>query len=137
MTILADSSFIYALYNAKDSHHQQAMNFAARYTGGTIIPDVVLPEVNFLFERDLGYAGVQTFLGNFKRVNARLEPVEKADLERIHQISLEYSSAKFDFVDCCIMAQSERLKITQVATFDRRDFSIFRPRHCDYLTLLP
>jgi hypothetical protein len=35
------------------------------------------------------------------------------------------------------MALSERLQITQVCTFDRRDFSIFRPTHYDYLELLP
>jgi predicted nucleic acid-binding protein len=43
----------------------------------------------------------------------------------------------FDLADCCIMALSERLNITYISTLDRRDFSIFRPRHCDYLTLLP
>ena len=35
------------------------------------------------------------------------------------------------------MAQAERLNITHVATFDHRDFEIFRPTHCDYLELLP
>jgi predicted nucleic acid-binding protein len=136
-TILTDSSFIYALYNSNDSRHQAAMNFASHYTGGTIVPVVILPEVSYLFQRDLGYHGVQKFLENFKKIKARLEPIENADLERIHAISLEYSTAKFDIVDCCIMTLSERLNISRIATFDRRDFSIFRPRHCDYLELLP
>ena len=35
------------------------------------------------------------------------------------------------------MTIAERLGVTRIATFDRRDFSIFRPRHCDYLDLLP
>jgi predicted nucleic acid-binding protein len=48
-----------------------------------------------------------------------------------------YASARLDFVDCCLMALSERLNITQICTYDRRDFSMFRPAHCDYLTLLP
>jgi predicted nucleic acid-binding protein len=113
------------------------MSFATPYTGDTVVPVVVLPEVSYLFMRDLGYAGVQTFLGHFKQINARLESLERADLERVHEIAAEYASAEFDVVDCCIMALAERLKIAQVATFDRRDFSIFRPRHCDYLELLP
>lgn len=29
------------------------------------------------------------------------------------------------------------LAITRICAFDRRDFSIFRPRHCDYYDLLP
>jgi uncharacterized protein len=137
MTIITDSSFIYALYNARDTRHQEAMDFASKYTGGTIVPDVVLPEVSYLFMRDLGYAGIQTFLEHFKQIKARFEPVEKADLARVHEITVQYASAEFDVVDCCIMVLAERLKITRIATFDRRDFSIFRPRHCDYLELLP
>ena len=137
MPVITDSSFVYALYNANDSLHQQAMDFATQYTGGTVVPDVILPEVSYLFIRDLGYPGVQKFFEHFKQVNARLEPLEKADLARVHEIAVVYASAEFDVVDCCIMALAERLNITQVATFDRRDFSIFRPRHCDYLELLP
>jgi uncharacterized protein len=137
MTIITDSSFIYALYNANDSFHQRAIRYASEYTGGTVIPDVILPEVSYLFMRDVGYRGVQIFLQNFNRANPRLEAITNADLERVYEITVQYSSAEFDVVDCCIMAMAERLQITQVATFDRRDFSIFRPRHCDYLELVP
>jgi hypothetical protein len=48
-----------------------------------------------------------------------------------------YASADFDLADCCIMALAERLNITQVCTFDQRDFSIFRPTHCPHLDILP
>jgi uncharacterized protein len=48
-----------------------------------------------------------------------------------------YFDAKLDFVDCCIMALSERMNITKVCTFDRRDFGMFPPQHCAYLELLP
>jgi predicted nucleic acid-binding protein len=68
---------------------------------------------------------------------AELISLTKDDAERATEIMEAYSDARFDFVDCCIMALSERLNITQVCTFDRRDFVIFRPKHCDYLELLP
>lgn len=137
MTIIADSSFIYALYNTGDASHQAAMDFAQQDTGITIVPDVILPEVSYLFRRDLGYRGVQTFLAHFMQINWKLEALEIKDLRRIHEIVETYTSAKFDVVDCCIMTLAERLDITRVATFDRRDFSIFKPHHCDFLELLP
>ncbi len=137
MTIITDSSFIYALYNREDVHHQRASAFANHYRRSIIVPDVTLPEVSFLFLRDTGYPGVQRFLEQFKRLNARLEPITRTDIIRVHEISVAYTASEFDLVDCCIMALSERLQITQVATFDRRDFSIFVPRHCPYLELLP
>lgn len=137
MPIITDSSFIYALYNGRERLHRRATDFARQHDGIMVLPDVILPEVSYLFMRDLGYAGVQRFLGDLRRVPTRPEPLEKADLDRVHEIAMQYGDAQFDVVDCCIMALSERLNITQIATFDRRDFSIFRPRHCAYLELLP
>jgi predicted nucleic acid-binding protein len=49
----------------------------------------------------------------------------------------QYWTARLDFVDCCLMAMAERLNITKVCTFDRRDFNIFDPKHCDALEFLP
>ncbi len=137
MAIIADSSFIYALYNANDSLHQDAINFAAQNTEPAFVPDVTLPEISYLFLRDLGYPGVQQFLANFRQAKPRLEALDSADLARVHEIAVEYASAEFDLVDCCIMTLAERLRIVKVATFDRRDFRIFRPRHCAYFELLP
>ena len=102
-----------------------------------LVPDVVLPELAYIFVRDMGYAGLQSLLDNFRISEVELVPLEKDDLSRMRQITATYASAKFDIVDCCIMALAERLQITRIATFDRRDFSIFRPRHCGFLELLP
>jgi predicted nucleic acid-binding protein len=44
---------------------------------------------------------------------------------------------RFDFVDCAILTLAERLDITQICTFDRRDFAAYKPTHCEYLELLP
>jgi predicted nucleic acid-binding protein len=36
-----------------------------------------------------------------------------------------------------VIATAERLGVTEVATLDRRHFSVVRPRHTPALTLLP
>ena len=137
MTAIADSSFIYALYSEHDSNHHTANHFASVYRGKMILADVILPEVCYLFLRDLGYVGMRQFLFHFREVASPLVSLAKQDLHRIYEISATYASAAFDIVDCCIMAIAERLGITRIATFDRRDFSIFRPQHCDFFELLP
>lgn len=48
-----------------------------------------------------------------------------------------YMQAELDFVDCAITALAERLHVTQICTFDRRDFSIIRPHHMPYFDLVP
>ena len=41
------------------------------------------------------------------------------------------------FVDASIVATAERLRITAMATIDRRHFASIRPRHTAAFTLLP
>jgi predicted nucleic acid-binding protein len=40
-------------------------------------------------------------------------------------------------IDASVLAIAERLKLTDVATLDRRHFTILRPRHAEALNLLP
>lgn len=135
--LLIDSSFLYALFNQDDRNHARALQFASQNTANLYVPDVTLPEVTFLIARDGGVQSVAAFLAGFTGAGMKLLCLTGDDLSRAGTIMLDYQDARFDFVDCSIMAISERLKISRVCTFDRRDFSIFRPQHCDYLLLLP
>ena len=138
MRILADTSFLYAIFSASDSNHIEAARFALEFSPDSVLaPDVVLPELAYLALRDAGYTGLQSVLESLRRSSIELVPLERSDLERISEIATTYASAEFDIVDGCIMAIAERLGITRIATFDRRDFSIYRPRHCPFLELLP
>lgn len=137
MTLITDSSFLVALYDGSEVHHPKAYDFAANRSEMILVPNVVLPEVGFLLRRNLGYANSFNFFDFFDHSFVRLVPVFEEDLARVYEISRRYESAQFDIVDCCIMAIAERLNITRIATFDRRDFSMYRPSHCEYLELLP
>jgi predicted nucleic acid-binding protein len=59
------------------------------------------------------------------------------DVSRMAELSNSYRDAHLDPTDLSIIALAERLQISQVATLDRRDFTIVRPRHCTAFTLLP
>ncbi len=135
--VLIDTGFLFALYNQSDNYHQRALNFAAQNHSELVIPDVVLPEVAFLFSRYGGVPAVVRFLQTLVDIQPRLEPLTNIDIQRAGEIMELYSDSKLDFVDCSIMTLAERLNITQVCTFDRRDFTIFRPRHCEHFELLP
>jgi predicted nucleic acid-binding protein len=135
--ILVDSSFLYALFQKDDKHHRQAKEFAAGSRLPALVPDVVLPEVTFLLVRDGGVHAAAAFLEGFKAASLKLECLTIEDISRAREIMLNYADARFDFVDCVIMSMAERFTITQICTFDRRDFSIYRPTHSEYLELLP
>jgi predicted nucleic acid-binding protein len=135
--ILIDSSFLYAVYDQDDYGYERAGDFLKVNSARRIIPDVILPEVTFLLRRSGGQRAVEAFLLDFASSQPHLEPLVVADLVRAREIFQTYPRAKLDFVDCCLMAMSERLDITRICTFDRRDFPIFRPRHAEFLELLP
>jgi hypothetical protein len=48
-----------------------------------------------------------------------------------------YADLPLGTTDATVIALTERLGATAVATLDRRHFSVVRPRHAPALTLLP
>jgi uncharacterized protein len=135
--ILLDSSYLYVLFKRNDSKYESAVEVADLYRGSFIVSEVTLTEVAFLFNREGGVPAVVKFMDQLVRLQAQMEPLTYPDLMRARQIMNLYLDSKLDFVDCCLMALSERLNITQICTFDTRDFMIFRPRHVNYLEILP
>ncbi len=137
MTLITDSSFVYALYSESDPAHQVAKRFVSQNPEQLLVPNVVLPEVCYLITRDYGRRGIEQFIKYFAQLDALFAPLILDDLDRLREIVSTYADAELDIVDCCIMAIAERLNLTRIATFDRRDFAMVRPRHCDFLELLP
>jgi predicted nucleic acid-binding protein len=135
--ILIDSSFLFALYYTSDVKHDLAKTVIQASSSEFTIPYITLTEAAFLFNRQGGVPAVMDFLAALITAQPIFEATTTADLSRAREIMGQYQTAKLDFVDCCIMAASERLNITKICTFDRRDFSIFRPKHCAFLEILP
>lgn len=134
---VVDSSFMYALAAPNDDNYRTALSFAETVTLQFVIPVVALTEVTYLLRTRISHRAEAMFLRSLAHSDVQLESLTLADVQRSSEIMTEYADARFDFVDCCIMALTERLNVTRVLTFDRRDFPIFRPTHCDFLELLP
>lgn len=136
-TVLIDSGFLFELFDASQPGHEAAIAAIADTNIVPIIPQITLPEAAYLFQRSGGVRQSAAFLQAIGAFPADFAAVEQADFRRAREIMLQYESAKLDFVDCCLMALCERLNVTTVCTFDRRDFSMVRLKHTPHLTLLP
>jgi predicted nucleic acid-binding protein len=134
---LIDTSFLYALYNRSDNQHNETLTFAQSSGGTPLVSAVILPEVCYLFLRDTGHHGMVQFIQAFATSGTAIVNVINDDLKRSGEIAASYRDAKFYFVDCSLMAIAERLNIEGICTFDRRDFAIFRLKHCENFRLLP
>jgi uncharacterized protein len=134
---LIDASFLVAMGYPRDKHHRQAQQFVAQTQTRLIIPDVVIPEAFYNLRRLGGIVAALRFGELLSLQSPMLEPLMGADFQRAIAVMQTYQDADLDMVDCCIVAIAERLKISAICTFDRRDFSLLLPRHVDYFDLLP
>jgi uncharacterized protein len=66
-----------------------------------------------------------------------LEPTTASDLARMAELGTRYDDLPLGGLDASVIAIAERLSATNIATLDRRHFSIVRPRHTRALTLYP
>jgi predicted nucleic acid-binding protein len=63
--------------------------------------------------------------------------LEAEDWRRAGELVLRYADLPLGAVDASVVAVAERLGLTEIATIDRRHFSVVRPRHVDVFRLLP
>jgi predicted nucleic acid-binding protein len=59
------------------------------------------------------------------------------DLVRMSNLVEQYASLPLGAVDASVIAIAERLDIAEVATLDRRHFTVVRPAHIGSFILLP
>lgn len=137
MTAILDTSFLFALTDRDDRNHKKVLATIQNVDEALILPIVVLPEICYLLASRLGHKAMRHFVSSLATGTVQIEQVAPEDLIRTHQILEQYADSQLDFTDAAIVALAERLKITRVYTLDRRDFSMIRPRHCDYFELLP
>lgn len=77
------------------------------------------------------------FLGDLASGNLTIEAIHPADPLRIAELVATYHDLPLGTVDASVIAAAERHGLAEIATLDRRHFSVVRPRHVVNFTLLP
>lgn len=131
--VLVDSGPLYALFDRDDNFHPPVRDWFATNRRPLITNAAVLTEVSHLLGRWCGTEHQLLFLGFVQQPGWLVEALA-ADLPRIREIMHDYRDLPADFTDASLVALSERLRCTEAATTDRRDFSVYRPRHVERLT---
>ncbi len=67
------------------------------------------------------------FLGDLTAGAFSVEPVVAGDWLRIAEIAARYRDLPLGTVDASVVATAERLGVEEIATVDRRHFSVVRP----------
>lgn len=134
--VVADTGFVVALTNLTDNRHTEVVDIYLKQSY-IVLPQTVLAEVAYLIGRDAGIKILIKFLAGLPQSKFYLTALTEEDLLKTAQILERYQDSRIDFVDATLMAIAERERITTVLTIDKRDFSLFRPSHCQSFILLP
>lgn len=137
MALVLDTGPILALLDASDPDHQACVAMVDQVAEDLVVPTPVLVEVDYWTMKLLGGETWAVFVDDIVRGAYRLEQVVEADLQRAAELEREYAGLDLGLVDASVISVCERLDEPKVATLDRRDFSLVRPRHVDALHLLP
>lgn len=102
-----------------------------------LVPAPVVAEVGYLLARTGGAAVEAAFLRSIVAQTITIVDLELVDYRRMAELVETYADFPLGTTDASVIAVSERLGVTDVATLDRRHFHAVRPSHVDALVLLP
>lgn len=135
--MIVDTGPLVAAANRADPFSAECQELLRRANGPLIVPALVVAEAGFLIERDLGSGAEARFLRSLAQPRFRVEGIGALDLLRMADLVEQYADLPLGATDACVVVVAERLNDANVATLDRRHFTVVRPRHVDALVLLP
>jgi uncharacterized protein len=117
---IADTGFLVAFANSRDSHHAWALEIAQMVTEPLLTCDAVLAEAVFhLRNAELVLAFVRDGL-------IRPAFVTAEHISRLKDLAARYADRSPDFADLCLIRLSELHPRHPVITTDTGDFRIYR-----------
>jgi predicted nucleic acid-binding protein len=135
MPLLCDTGVVYALADRHDAWHGPVRRYLESHPDTLLLPMAILAEVAYLLRERIGNAAEVAFAGSLAAGEVAVEKLATSDFPRTVELMKTYPS--LGLVDATIVATAERLKLTSIATTDRRHFGSVRPAHTLRFTLVP
>lgn len=102
-----------------------------------LVPGPVPAEVGYMLHRLGGSKTEAAFLRSLRDGVFGVVALTTADWDRMAELVDTYADLPLGTADASVVAVAERLGVGEIATLDRRHFSVVRPRHVTAFTLLP
>lgn len=138
VVIVVDTGVLYALADRRDAHHGACVRWLVTARGPLLVPPLVVAEACYLIGRHLGAEAEAAFLDALGPGQPFvLGDLVAADAARMAELVRRYADLPLGGTDAAVVAVAERLGVVEVATVDRRHFSVIRPSHVAVFTLVP
>jgi hypothetical protein len=137
VSILLDSSVVVAAADLADLNHEAAMAWFRRADEPLLLGTLSLGDLDALLQRELGPSAVLALVRSISGGAIRLVSPTDGDLVRAAHLLEIAAEHRPRLADALMVATAERLGVRRIATFDRRAFAVFRPRHVRAFDLEP
>ncbi len=137
MTVVVDTGVLLAAADGDDVDHERCAQLLRDHRGELRVPALVVPECSWQIEQNLGPVSEAHFLRLISTGELRVIDLGLADYERCAALIETYVDLGLELVDASVVTAAENLGATKVATLNRRDFTVVRPRHVEGLELIP
>ncbi|MFI7890322.1 MULTISPECIES: PIN domain-containing protein [unclassified Streptomyces] len=129
MIIVADTSALYAAFDAAQTEHAAAAKILEHER--LAISPLVVTELDHLVHRDLGFpAALQVMEALNSRMDDgqyRLAELKLADLHTAHEVRQKYEGLRLDLADAVGVVLADRYRTDRIFTLDQRDFRAMSP----------
>jgi predicted nucleic acid-binding protein len=135
MRVILDTGPWVALIDRSEARHQECIDWLEHFAGEIYTTEAVLTEVLYLVNFSLraqSAAIEQILLGLMVLV-----PTSLSSLKRAKRLMEKYHNIPMDYADATLVCLAEDLSISEIVTFDKRDFGIYRPPSGRPFHLLP
>lgn len=137
MSVVIDTGVLLAAADADDSDHVACARLLREHRGELWVPAPVVPECAWQVERNVGPVAEAAFVRHVSSGQFKVVDLRAIDYERCAELIETYADLGLGLVDASVVTVAENLGAEVLATLNRRDFTVVRPRHIERFELVP
>lgn len=135
--IIADTSGLFAYYNAGDVSHDAVKPAVDGTTDRFVVSPFVIGELDYLLGDRVGVEAELAALGQFAAGAYDVAPFDAEDIGRAAEVIDKYRDQNIGLTDASMVVLADRYKTKQILTLDHRHFDVLRPLSGGRFKLLP
>ncbi|MFJ8657911.1 PIN domain-containing protein [Streptomyces sp. NPDC093795] len=129
MIIVADTSALFAAFDAAQPEHEASARIVAEET--LAISPLVVTELDHIVQRHLGFpASLRTMEAVNERLTDgqyKLATLHPVDLVAAHEVRQKYEGLRLDLADAVGVVLADRYRTDRILSLDQRDFRAITP----------
>lgn len=125
-SVLIDTGPVVAITSARDSAHRLVAAWLSGFRGKLVTTEAVVTEAAYVATEAPGHRRAALGWLQKARESGILTVHPIPDYLAVMDIIDRYGVERCDFADASLIDLAQRTGVTQIATLDRRDFSVYR-----------